>query len=171
MSDETQKRLHFLYASLKEAQDNIRTYDTKSQIVGIGFIFTVGMITKLHDLIPSAPQLSTSGVIFSWILMVLPVVLFASILYPSRKMAPSILRSRKNVKGLFYLNPGDVESVHSYAKLLEEMNVEQEIAYELLKVSVLRDLKRKRFLRALVVASLSLITQFFIQISAFFALL
>jgi len=41
--------LAFLMASLKEVQDTVRAYDTKAQIVGVGYIFAIGIIIDLAD--------------------------------------------------------------------------------------------------------------------------
>ncbi len=155
-------KVTFLYSSLKEAQDNIRTYDTKAQIVGIGFIFTIGMITKSFDVSTQHSTLGSTVVLL--FLMLAPVILFASVLYPTRKIAPSILRNRKNIKGMYYLNSKSIDSVDSFINQFDDINIEDELAYELLKVTVLRDLKRKRFLRALLFASLSFISLLAIQI-------
>jgi hypothetical protein len=160
--DIKQNKVTFLYSALKEAQDNIRTYDTKAQIVGIGFIFTIGMIIKSINI--NFYQVGTLITTVTWILMLCPIVLFASVLYPTRKLAPSILRNRKNVNALYYLNPKEIDSVDSFIKQIDNINIENELAYELLKVSVLRDLKRKRFLRAMLFASLSFVTLLAIQI-------
>ncbi len=160
--DKKNDKVSFLYASLKEAQDNIRTYDTKAQIVGIGYIFTISMLTKLMDM-----SFLHSNVILTsleYFLMLAPIVLFASVLYPTRKLAPSILRNRNNVKGMYYPNPNDIDSVDSFINMIDDINIKDELAYELLKVSVLRDLKRKRFLRALLFASLSLLALLILQI-------
>ena len=155
-------KVSFLYASLKEAQDNIRTYDTKAQIVGIGYIFTMSMLAKLLDM-----SFLHSGLILTaleYLLMLAPIILFTSVLYPTRKLAPSILRNRSNVKALFYPSPSEIDSVDSFLNMLDDIKIKDELAYELLKVSVLRDLKRKRFLRALLYASLSLLAIFILQI-------
>ena len=156
--------LNFLYASLKEAQDNIRTYDTKAQIVGIGFIFTIGTITKLTHLELLESQSGELLLVLSWALIMIPLISFVSVLYPTRKIAPSILRGRKEVQALFYLHPNEVKSLNEYVKQLDEINVKRELAYELMKVSVLRELKRKRFLRAIFVSSLSLLSLLCFQI-------
>ena len=156
--------LNFLYASLKEAQDNIRTYDTKAQIVGIGFIFTIGTITKLTHLELLESQSGVLLLVLSWALIMIPLISFVSVLYPTRKIAPSILRGRKEVQALFYLHPNEVKSLNEYVKQLDEINVKRELAYELMKVSVLRELKRKRFLRAIFVSSLSLLSLLCFQI-------
>lgn len=160
--DKKQSKVTFLYSALKEAQDNIRTYDTKAQIVGIGFIFTVGLIIKSINI--DFYQIGTLITSITWILMLFPIVLFASVLYPTRKLAPSVIRNRKNVNALYYLNPKEVDSVDSFVKQIDDINIENELAYELLKVSVLRDLKRKRFLRAMLFASLSFTTLLALQV-------
>ncbi len=156
--------LSFLYASLKEAQDNIRTYDTKAQIVGIGFIFTIGTITKLTHLELLENQSSVLILVLSWALIMIPLITFVSVLYPTRKIAPSILRGRKEVQALFYLHPNEVKSLNEYVNQLDQIDIKRELTYELMKVSVLRELKRKRFLRAIFVSSLSLISLLFFQI-------
>ncbi|WP_154221972.1 hypothetical protein [Marinicella rhabdoformis] len=156
------QKCQFLYAALKEAQDNIRTYDTKAQIVGIGFIFTIGMATRFNtwSQIPTEWQLWTT--LFTWVLIIVPAILFGAVLYPTRRFAPSVLRNKDLVKGMFYMN--EVESVADYVGQLNDMNTEQELSYELLKVSYLRDLKRRHFLNALTAATTSLFLLFVLQI-------
>jgi len=158
----SEQRCYFLYAALKEAQDNIRTYDTKAQIVGIGFIFTIGMVVKFNTWTAISEQWNHLAIITTWLLIIVPVVLFGSVLYPTRRMAPEVLKNQEIVKGLFYMNK--VESVAEYTRHLCDMDIEQELSYELLKVSYLRDLKRRRFLQAMSVASLSLVCLFVLQL-------
>lgn len=157
-----EQKCQFLYASLKEAQDNIRTYDTKAQIVGIGFIFTIGMATKFNTWAATAESWHLWAIIVTWILIIIPVVLFGAVLYPTRRFAPSVLRNKDLVKGMYYMN--QVESVADYVEQMSDMDTEQELAYELLKVSYLRDLKRRRFLKALTAATTSLLLLFCLQL-------
>ncbi len=152
----------FLYAALKEAQDNIRTYDTKAQIVGIGFIFTIGMVIKFNTWSGISADWHHIATIATWVLIIVPAVFFGSVLYPTRRVAPEVLKNQDVVKGLYYMNKE--ENVTDYVKHLDNMNIEQELAYEFLKVSYLRDMKRRRFLQAMSVASLSLVTLFVLQL-------
>ena len=158
------QKCQFLYAALKESQDNIRTYDTKAQIVGIGFIFTIGMATKFHTWAATPDSWQLWAIVMTWVLIIVPVVLFGAVLYPTRRFAPSVLRNKDLVKGMFYMNQVEVESVADYVEQLTDMETEQELAYELLKVSYLRDLKRQRFLKALTAATSSLLLLFVLQI-------
>lgn len=155
------QKCQFLYAALKEAQDNIRTYDTKAQIVGIGFIFTIGMATRFNTWSAVPTEWQLWAIIGTWVLIIVPAVLFGAVLYPTRRFAPSVLRNKELVKGMFYMN--EIESVADYVKQLNNMDTEQELAYEMLKVSYLRDLKRRRFLNALLSASISLLLLFALQ--------
>ena len=155
----------FLYAALKEAQDNIRTYDTKAQIVGIGFIFTIGMVIKFNTWSDAATDWHHIAIISTWVLIIAPAACFGSVLYPTRLVAPHVLKNKEIVKGLFYMN--EVENVSDYVNQLSTMDIKQELSYELLKVSYLRDLKRKRFLLAMSAASMSLLFLFTLQLVPF----
>lgn len=161
----TDQKCLFLYAALKESQDNIRTYDTKAQIVGIGFIFTIGMVIKFNTWSGISTQWYHLATIATWVLIIVPAVFFGSVLYPTRRVAPAVLKNQNEVKGLFYMN--QEESVSDYVKNLVNMDIEHELSYELLKVSYLRDMKRRRFLQAMSVASLSLVTLFVLQLIPF----
>ncbi len=158
-----EQKCQFLYAALKEAQDNIRTYDTKAQIVGIGFIFTIGMVIKFNTWSEASTAWNHIAIIVTWILIITPAACFGSVLYPTRRVAPHVLKNKEVVKGLFYMN--EVENVSEYVKQLGAMDIKQELSYELLKVSYLRDLKRKRFLLALSVATISLLFLFCLQLA------
>lgn len=49
MNDDTEKKeraIELLCDSLSEAQSTVRSYDTKAQIVGIGYIFALGVIGR-----------------------------------------------------------------------------------------------------------------------------
>ena len=161
----SEQKTQFIYAALKEAQDNIRTYDTKAQIVGIGFIFTIGMVIKFNTWSGISTQWYHLATIATWILIILPATFFGSVLYPTRRVAPEVLKDQDQVKGLFYLSNG--KSMTEFMKQLNSMNIEQELSYELLKVSYLRDMKRRRFLQAMSVASISLVTLFVLQLIPF----
>ena len=84
----------FLYAALKESQDNIRTYDTKAQIVGIGFIFTIGMVIKFNTWTTISQEWQHMATVATWLLIIIPAVFFGSVLYPTRRVAPEVLKNQ-----------------------------------------------------------------------------
>jgi len=55
-------QITFLMSALEEAQSSIRAFDTKAQIVGIGYIFTVGIITSIGSMNPDKVPFTTSTV-------------------------------------------------------------------------------------------------------------
>ena len=159
----------FLYAALKESQDNIRTYDTKAQIVGIGFIFTIGMVIKFNTWTNIAQEWQHMATVATWVLIIVPAVFFGSVLYPTRRVAPEVLKNKAHVNGLFYMN--HQETVTDYVAQINDMDIQQELSYELLKVSYLRDLKRRRFLQAMMMATISLVTLFVLQLMPLWGLI
>ena len=57
LMNETEKdALTFMLASLREGQDIVRAYDTKAQIVGVGYIFAIGIIVNLGARIANMPE-------------------------------------------------------------------------------------------------------------------
>jgi len=143
-----------LLAALKEAQDTVRAYDTKAQIVGVGFIFSIGIITNFSTRMPSEAELTFIGLVLSWALAIGPIALFGLVLFPSRKTAPALSDAAKTVHHVLYRDP-QYNDLDAYLQDLHAADYEREVAYEALKVSGLRELKRKRFVHALVAAGIS----------------
>ena len=151
--------------ALAEAQATVRGYDTKAQIVGIGYLFALNVITRLADILPGIreEEINLLFVVVSWVLMILPVALFGFVLYPSRKTAPALESSQKNVHHVLYVNPQKTAGVDQYLEQLAASDEARELGFELLKVSHLRELKRRRFLRALFVTGLAMVLLFLAQ--------
>ncbi len=157
-------QLSFLLASLKEAQDSVRSYDTKAQIVGVGYIFAIGIVTQFGSRVPNQPEMNLMAIILAWALFILPIVLFGAVLYPTRKMAPKLGERSADAKRTYYLNLERFADVDTYLAALEASDVKTELAYEMMKTAGLRDIKRRRFLRALFLAGASFIVLFLGQI-------
>jgi len=155
--------LIFLYAAIKSAEDNVRGYDLKAQIVGIGYIFTIGVISNISKLNPNEVPFDSVTVILSWVIGITPIVLFGTILYPTRKTAPSLGNDHLDIKRLFFVNETHLNNVDTYLNSLKSVDFVKELVYEHLKLATLRDLKRKRFLRALWVSSLAFVLIFISQ--------
>lgn len=149
-----QQALGLLRDGLNEAQATVRAYDTKAQIVSVGYIFALGIVGHFEKWMPEPSDVNAVvNTLVGWGVVILPILLFGYVLYPSRKMAPR-LASKPSVtlEYVLYVDPnklGSVEELSSAAGRCDPIN---ETAYELLKVSNLRELKRKRFLRALFAA-------------------
>ncbi len=152
-------------ASLKEAQDTVRAYDTKAQIVGVGYIFAINIVLMLGRGVDNVPDMTVLTVVLAWLVFILPIVLFGSVLYPTRKLSPKLGEKGGGAKGLFYVEPDRVETVDAYLADVTESDREKELAYEILKTAALREIKRRRFLRALWAAAIGFAVLFLGQLA------
>ena len=139
-----------MQASLREAQDTVRSYDTKAQIVGVGFIFTLGVLTdfggRLSDAMPEANAWIVLGF---WLLFIGPAMMFGAVLYPSRRALGHLDQGQTDLKHVCYLPPDDTRSLDQLKADVSQCDWQGELCFELMKVSRLREIKRKRFIRAL----------------------
>jgi hypothetical protein len=152
--------LPFLMASLKEVQDTVRSYDTKAQIVGVGYIFAIGIIINLGTRVANTPEMGAVTISLAWLVFIFPIVLFGAVLYPSRKVSPGLGEQGSHAHRTFYVEPEHIHDVDAYLAVVEASNPNKEIAYEIVKTAGLREIKRRRFLRALWAAAMSFVVMF-----------
>lgn len=149
MSGKDRDTLSFLVLSLKEAQDTVRAYDTKAQIVGVGYIFAINIIFNLGNRVANFPEMSVVTLTLAWLVLIFPILLFGSVLYPSRKVAPKLGEQGGDARRTFYVEPEHIHDIDTYLADVDASDPKKEIAYEILKTAGLREIKRRRFLRAL----------------------
>ncbi len=164
MTGTDENALPFLMASLKEIQDTVRAYDTKAQIVGVGYIFAIGIIFNLGTRIASVSKMDPVTVIFAWLVFIFPIVLFGAVLHPSRKGSPRPAEQGRHAGRTFYVEPEHIHDVDSYLAAVEAGDAKKEIAYEIVTIAGLREIKRRRFLRALWAAAASFVVIFLVQL-------
>ena len=156
--------LPFLMASLKEVQDTVRAYDLKAQISGVGYIFAIKIIFELGSGIANRPEMDAATVTAAWLVFILPIVLFGAVLYPTRKMAPKLGEQGSDALRTFYVQPEKIDDVDAYLADVDASDPKKEIAYEILRTAGLREIKRRRFLRALWFTAASFMILFFGQL-------
>ncbi|MDX1400385.1 MAG: hypothetical protein R3245_00540 [Kiloniellales bacterium] len=156
--------LVFLMASLKESQDTVRAYDTKAQIVGVGYIFAIGIIFEVGNRLGNSPEMSFVVVALIWLIFIFPITLFGLVLYPTRKTSPRLGAGASDVHRTFYADLDYIDDVNSYLEIVEASDPKKEIAYEIVKTAGLREIKRRRFLRALWAAAISFVLIFLSQL-------
>ncbi len=162
----TQQFLSLLRDSLSEAQMTVRAYDTKAQICGIGYIFALGIIAGFEALFPQTSNVDAVYVLVAWGVVILPIMLFGFVLYPSRKKAPGVINeSTAEPKHILYVDPKKYGSVAELKDAVDGCDPINETVFELLKVSNLRELKRRRFLRALFAAGICFVVLFTSQLT------
>ncbi|MEQ8664279.1 MAG: hypothetical protein RIC16_01010 [Rhodospirillales bacterium] len=134
---------------LREAQDTVRSYDVKAQICGVGYIFALGVVQRSGDQMPIPVEFAVWYVLAGWLVIVLPILMFAMVLYPSRVDKIARKHWPDHVLGTMYFERHQFEGVTDYAAAALKADWAREVAFEIIKVSEIRDLKRIRFLRAL----------------------
>lgn len=154
MSD-TADALRFLELTLSEAQATVRGYDTKAQIVGIGYTFALNIVANVGQGFPRSADGSLIALVIFWGIVMAPLFLFGAVLYPSRKLAPKIHRGEAEPKRLMYVETPRFEDVTALRDASLDTDWLNEMSYEVLKVSRLRELKRGRFIRALAATAFS----------------
>ena len=162
MSEEHQQSLALLRDSLAEAQMTVRAYDTKAQIVGVGYIFALGIVQRVGEHIPPpSPEMTIPLVVIGWVIVVFPIILFGQVLYPTRKTAPDVSEQvRSKLQHVLYVEPERHSGVEALQEALSRADPALEYAFELLKVTKLRELKRRRFLRALFATAIAFLVLF-----------
>ena len=79
MNLSAEQSLSLLRDSLTEAQETVRAYDIKAQIVGVGYIFALGVVGNFEALLPEASELNllTLSVACG---VIIPILLFGFVL-------------------------------------------------------------------------------------------
>jgi len=166
MEPPAQHAYDLLRDSLNEAQATVRSYDTKAQIVGVGYIFALGIVGQMFDELGGPTKLGVVDVMVAWGIVILPILLFGFVLYPSRKTAPLLSdESAESLQHVLYVEPGRHSGVDELIRAANRADAIRELAFELLKVSRLRELKRRRFLRALFASGVAFLVLFGSQFS------
>lgn len=134
---------------LHEAQNTVRSYDTKAQIVGVGYIFALGVVQQSGSHMPVPIEFAGWYVLSGWLIVILPIIMFAMVLYPSRIDKVTVNHSAEKISGLMYFDVQKFPQADDYAKATINADWAAEVVYEIIKVSGIRDIKRSHFLRAL----------------------
>jgi len=153
-----------LQHSLTSVQNAVRAYDVKAQIVSIGFIFSLGFITTISEFALAHSGYSEVFVLIFWISGVVPIAMFGYVLYPSRSLAPKLGTKVKNLQRSYYILDDRYATLDDYLESFDQSDWKVELAYEIQKNSLLRDLKRKRFVLGLYLAGISFILMFTLQL-------
>ncbi|MBO6520931.1 MAG: hypothetical protein JJ900_06650 [Rhodospirillales bacterium] len=138
-----------LMSVLHEAQDTVRSYDTKAQIVGVGYIFALGVVQQSGKHMPVPMEWAGWYVFTGWVVVILPIIMYALVLYPSRIDKVTKKRNLQAVDGTMYFDNTKFTEAEAYTRAVLKADWAKEIVFEIVKVSDIRDKKRTRFLRAL----------------------
>ncbi len=158
--------LTLLRDSFTEAQAAVRAYDTKAQIVGVGYIFSLSIAGRIGDLLPGGnTNADLWTILIAWAVIIMPIILFGRVLYPTRK---STLLDQNEIKPnmthILFIDSDKHASIDAMKNALTSTDAVDEYLFEILTLSKLRDKKRRRFIRGLVAVGLAFIVLFTSQI-------
>jgi len=160
----TEQTFALLKDSLDEAQISVRAYDTKAQIVGVGYIFALNVIGDIGQMTDNPGSGDIVTIVIAWVLVILPITLFGYVLYPVRKSTKA--ETSDGLAHFFYLHPERYGSAKGLIAAAEHCDPVDEIAHELLQLALLRESKRKRFVTALSSAGVTFSVLFASQLLA-----
>ncbi|EHK79366.1 hypothetical protein SM0020_03300 [Sinorhizobium meliloti CCNWSX0020] len=149
-----------LLAALQEAQVAARSYDTKSQIVGAGYILALNLVLHFGDLLPTRAPLGPLFFAVVWGVVILPILQFGQVLYPSRTRAEKDLLAKTSGASdqrVYYVEPDTFADLKDFVREALRSDWTSVLGAELLKTSRVRIIKQVRFRRGLMMAVVSFI--------------
>jgi len=161
VSDST---LKLLEDKLHEARIVMRAYDTRAQIVGVGYVLALGILIPFERRFPRPEDIGWFEVIIVWGVIMVPIFLFGYVVYPLRKYRPFLYSHSYDQEPDFFCPPDNVAAVNSL--VLEQAraaDMEHELAAEFRHMEMLKRTKRNRFIRAMKGAALSFLVLFVFQ--------
>lgn len=147
-----------LLAALQEAQSGMRSYDTKAQIVGVGYILALNLVLRFGDLLPTHAPLGPLFYAGVWGIVIMPILQFGQVLYPSRPRAEKELlakTSRGFEKSIYHVDPDFFADIREFIQQALRSDWTSVLAAELLKTSRVRIIKQTRFRRGLMMTVVS----------------
>ncbi|MET4689272.1 hypothetical protein [Sinorhizobium fredii] len=149
-----------LIAALQEAQVTARSYDTKAQIVGAGYILALNLVLHFGDLLPTRAPLGPLFYAVVWGVVILPILQFGHVLYPSRTRAEKDLLAKTSDASdqrVYYVEPDTFADLKDFVQQALRSDWTAVLGAELLKTSRVRIIKQLRFRRGLLMAVVSFI--------------
>lgn len=164
--DKTTVSIQCLINAINETQETIRSYDTKSEILGVLMALVVGFLNfnliadyKCDKVVMVLIAITTISAITSLLLMLY-------VLFPSRNPIEEVNLGEYIPKGTYFIfkkrdDKFDFNSI--YSKVVDT-DWQKELLLELLKVSGIRERKHTWFTRAVKIAAFTFINIAFLVI-------
>jgi len=131
-------------------------------------------VLHFGDLLPTHAPIGPLFFAVVWGIVIMPILQFGQVLYPSRTRAESELNGRMSgaaaIPPVYYVDPASFADVRDLANQALRADWTAVLAAELLKTSRARIIKQARFRRALMMTVVSFVVlggeQFFRSLSA-----
>lgn len=156
--------MRLLEDKLNEARVVMRAYDTRAQIVGVGYVLTLGILIPFERRFPRPEDVGWAEVIILWGVIIIPIVLFGYVVYPYRRHRPLLYSHAYDEEPDFFCPPENAPSVtQQVLQQASSADMEHELAAELRHVEMLKRTKMNRFVWAMKAAALSFLALFAFQ--------
>jgi hypothetical protein len=147
-----------LLAALQEAQAVVRSYDSKAQIVEVGYILALNLVLHFGDLLPTRAPLGPLFFAVVWGIVIMPILQFGQVLYPSRTRAEKELLTKMSCgseQRVYYVDPDIFADLKDFVQQALRCDWTSALAAELFKTSRIRIVKQARFRRGLMMTIVS----------------
>ena len=160
----------FLISALEDAQEVVRAFDVKAEILGVFLTLLVGLlgIQYHHSSDPALWERVLAAI--GAATMLVSMGCLGGLLWPSKKVIDRLDLGDFRPSHLYFLTKNDLNnmSVADLASKSKSVDWNTEIIWELAKVSVIRDRKRFWFNCALVFGALALVLEIVAAVSMWF---
>jgi hypothetical protein len=148
-----------LLSALEGAHALVRSYDTKAQIVGAGYILALNVVLHFGDLLPTHASIGPLFFVAVWLVVIMPIVQFGQVLYPSRPRADRELVAKTSDRSghphVYHVDPDRFAHVGEFVEQALKSDWTSVVAAALLKTSRVRNIKQARFRRGLMMTAVS----------------
>ena len=142
------ERLDFLKQAISFTEWTIRSFDTKAQISIAAFVLAMNPLWSI--LTSACPRAASSVLVVVLLgLFLATVLLFGYVIWPVTLTQSRLLGSWQ-ARGLFYVADPTQLTANLYADRLKDLVIEDELAAETLKLAYIREIKSRRFKKALI---------------------
>lgn len=152
--DEDDRVRHRLEKQLEQLLVATRAFDTKAQIASVGYLLTLGVMRLGFEWRPGG--WSWPGPVaaaMALLLVALPVALFTYVLVPQRRLRLAALPTHRAPPRTLTGSWFEGRSAAEIAAEAREVDWTLELAFEIEKVRLVRDAKRRRLMLALLVCA------------------
>lgn len=150
--------MQILLHSIEDAQETIRGYDNKAEVLGVLLTLSIGVTN--FSLVNLGNTSCKYFMIASWCTALLAIIFLGLVLHPRSDLFEKIIFGGYTPKRTYYMgniNTSPTNTVSELASRIAETDWVHELTYEIMKLSLIRDYKKYWFEAALRTSGLALV--------------
>ena len=144
--------------AIDDSQQTIRGYDSKAEVLAVLLTLAIGLTN--FNLYADLSAIGKYILMVAWLFSLVAIWMLGLVLYPQKNQFKSIRMGTFTPKGTYYLhslNDSPENTVAAIAVKVLDTSWVEELTYEVMKLSVIRDKKHNWFLRALRLTAIALL--------------